>query len=123
MTKEEFLKSSSLKKGTLIETNTGSIRELFEFVEKNNRFGMRFKGIKLDTNEYNKINKYIYLDEINEVLDFLKANKKITFNKVADLVNADKKGNCVTHLTIEIISKFLKIGIVDYSYKTILLNG
>lgn len=123
MTKEEFIVKSSLVKGTIIETHYGSIRELNEFVENKNRFGIRFKGIDETTKQYNSIVKYIYLDEINEIVDFLNVNNKITFNEIAFFVKADKKGNCVTHLAIEIITKYLQLGIADYSKKVIKSNG
>jgi hypothetical protein len=121
MTREEFIAKSSLKLGTIILTNRGSIRELVEFVENSSGSGMRFRGIDPKSKSYNSINKYIYLSEINLLLDSLRKRKTLTFNEVSHFVSAHKKGGCVTLITVEIVVNFLKLANANYDRKILSL--
>ncbi len=123
MTKNEFIQLSSLNVGSKIVTNRGSVRELAEFVENQMGFGMRFRGIDSKSGTYNSINKYIYLSEINSLLEYLHLNKKMTFHDVSNFVNANTKGGCVTHVTVEIVVNYLKYAIVNYESKIIYLKN
>ncbi|MEY2922909.1 MAG: hypothetical protein RL108_1535 [Bacteroidota bacterium] len=123
MTKNEFIQLSSLNVGSKIVTNRGSVRELAEFVENQMGFGMRFRGIDSKSGTYNSINKYIYLSEINSLLEYLHLNKKVTFHDVANFVNANTKGGCVTLVTVEIVVNYLKFAIVNYESKIIYLKN
>jgi hypothetical protein len=49
----------------------------------------------------------------------LKKKNNISFKEIGNFVNAEKKGGCVIHITIEIITKYLKIGEADYKLKKI----
>jgi hypothetical protein len=123
MTKEEFIKTSGLKVGDIITTQRGKLRELHKFVDKSNTgWGMKFFGIDSKSKHYNSISKYIYSNELVDVLDLLKKNKIISFKEVGNFVNSEKKGGCVTHTAIEIITKHLKIGEADYIKKIVYLN-
>lgn len=120
MTKEEFILNSGLNVGDIIATHQGKLRELHKFVEKSNLvWGMNFLGIDSKSKHYNSISKYIYSNELDDVLDSLKKKNNISFNDIGNFVNAKKKGGCVIHITIEIITKYLKIGEADYKLKKI----
>ena len=123
MTKNEFIQLSSLETGAQIVTNRGSVRELAEFVENHMGFGMKFRGIDSKTGSYNSINKYIYLSEINSLLEFLLLNKKMNFNDVANIVKANTKGGCVTLISVEIVVKYLKMATVNYDSKILYLKN
>jgi hypothetical protein len=123
MTKEEFIKTSGLKVGDIITTQRGKLRELHKFVEKSNTvWGMKFLGIDSKSKHYNSIKKFIYSNELEDLIISLKKKKNITFKEVGNFVNSEKKGGCVTHTAIEIITKHLKIGEADYIKKIVYLN-
>lgn len=123
MTKEDFIEHSGLNVGDIITTHREKLRELHKFVEKSNLvWGMNFLGIDSKSKHYNTISKYIYSNELDEVLNALKKKNNISFKEIGNFVNAGKKGGCVTHVTIEIITKHLKIGEADYIKKIVYLN-
>lgn len=100
-------------------THHKSKRELIKFVNNSKGEGMKFRGYNKSTNQLNTIIKYLYFQEVIELLDFLKKEKQITFNQVATIVHADKKGGCITHIAIILITEFLNKGIADYESRII----
>jgi hypothetical protein len=123
MTKNEFILQSSLKIGSQIVTNRGSIRKLTKFVQNQKGFGMLFRGIDSKSGAYNTIKRYIYLDEINSFLNYLYLNKMMAFKDVENFVKANKKGACVTHIAIVIVVNHLKLATVNYESKFLYLKN
>lgn len=120
MTKEEFVINSGLNVGDIITTHQSKLRELHKFVEKSNMvWGMNFLGIDSKNKHYNSISKYIYSNELDDVLNELKKKNNISFKDIGNFVKAEKKGGCVIHITVEIITKYLKIGEADFKLKKV----
>lgn len=122
MTPFEIKKLGDLHIGKLIITNRKSKREISAFVENSSGEGIIFKGINKTTNKPNSIKKYLYFHEIDEVVSLLKKSNQITFSQIESIVNTQTRGGCVTHVTIIIITIFLKVGIADYKNRLIRIN-
>jgi ssDNA-binding replication factor A large subunit len=115
----EIIIKNKLKKGDILTTNQGSLRTLNDYIDNKSGKGMLFIGIDKKTHKRNSISKYIYFNEIQEIVNYMKINSTVDFKQVSKFVNANKKGGCITHVAIILICDYLMIAKADYSQKII----
>lgn len=119
MTEIETLIKIKLKRGDILTTKQGSLRMLNDYIDNKTGKGMLFIGVDKKTHKRNSISKYIYFNEIQEIVNFIKTNSIIDFKQVSTFVKANKKGGCVIHVAIILICDYLMIAKADYSQKNI----
>lgn len=115
----EIIIKNKLNKGDILTTNQGSLRMLNDYIDNKSGKGMLFIGIDKKTHKLNSMTKYIYFNEIQEIVNYMKINSTVDFKQVSNFVNANKKGGCVTHVAIILICDYLMIAKADYSQKII----